>query len=86
MHVILMSERLGPTRSFSVNLWHAGLAAAILVAALVWSGLIGFQFASGEGGSVAITLGARQDQPQVTELARRVGELQARLARLDAKL
>ncbi len=84
MQVILLSDRLGPTRSFSFSLRHVAIVAAVLLATLIWSGFIGFRYASDEGGTVAITLGKRQAQPQVEQLALRVGELQARLARLDA--
>lgn len=83
MQVILLSDRLGPTRTFNFNLRHVLVVTVVLVAALVWSGFLGFRIATGDGASVAITLGKQASQPQLDQLALRVGELQARLARLD---
>lgn len=84
MQIILLSDKLGPTRSYSVNLRHVFLAGALLIAALVWSGFLGFRFANDGSPSMAITLGKTQHNPQVEQLAQKVGELQARMARLTA--
>lgn len=84
MHIILMPEQNGTTRSFHFNLRHVLIVTAILLAALIWSGFLGFRFASDGEAAVAITLGKTQHSPQIEQLALRVGELQARMARLDA--
>ena len=82
MHIIVMSERLGHTRSFHFNPRHFLLAGAALLTALIWSGLLGFHFASNGETAMAITLGKTQRSPQIDQLAIRVGELQAQMARL----
>ena len=83
MQVILLSDH-GPARSFSVNLRHVLLASVLLIAALVWSGFLGFRFANDGSPSMAITLGKASNEGQVEQLALKVGELQARMARLTA--
>lgn len=84
MHIIVMSDRDGPTRTFHFNPRHALIATTVLLAALIWSGFLGFRFASDGGAGVAITLGKAQRAPQIEQLALRVGELQAEMARLSA--
>lgn len=84
MQIIMLSDRLGPARSYSFSLRHALLVAALLVAALVWSGFLGFRFANDGTPAMSITLGRMQQSPQIDQLALRVGELQARMARLNA--
>lgn len=84
MQIILLSDSLGPTRTFHFNPGHALLVAVLLLAALIWSGFLGFRIATDGGPSVAITLGKAQQAPQIEQLALRVGELQAEMARLTS--
>lgn len=84
MQIIILSDTLGPTRTFHFNPRHALLATVVLIAALVWSGFLGFRIATDGGASVAITLGKAQQAPQIEQLALRVGALQAEMARLGS--
>ena len=52
MQIIVMPDRLGPTRTFHFNPRHALIATIILLAALVWSGFLGFRFATDGGAGV----------------------------------
>lgn len=84
MHIILMSDRLGRTFSFRLGRRH-GLALSLLIAgALVWSGAVGFHFGSSNTPTAALQVqaAANQQGPRLDQLALRVGELQARLARI----
>jgi murein DD-endopeptidase MepM/ murein hydrolase activator NlpD len=78
MHIILMSERLGRTLSFRFDRRHGLALAGILLGALIWSGFQGFHF--GEGANTANSQLVASQNPNVDQLALRVGELQARLA------
>ncbi|NTV94952.1 MAG: M23 family metallopeptidase [Thiobacillus sp.] len=84
MHVILMSERQGRTLSFGFGPRHVLVAAGLLLAAVILAGLIGFHFATAGVTSLPAPLSAAATRPQLDQLAMRVGELQARLARLSA--
>jgi murein DD-endopeptidase MepM/ murein hydrolase activator NlpD len=77
-----MSDRLGRTVSLRFGRRHAMLVAGLLLAALFGTGLLGFQFADGK--PVPAGPAAQAGAPQLDQLAMRVGELQARLARLKA--
>jgi len=83
MQVILIADRVGPTRTFSFNLRHVLVVTVVLLAALIWTGFLGFRFASDGEAALAITLG-KSRAPQIEQLAMRVGELQAEMARLSA--
>jgi murein DD-endopeptidase MepM/ murein hydrolase activator NlpD len=81
MHVILMSERLGGTFSFRFDIRHTLFLAGLLLVALVGAALTTYHFAAdAKTGLVADS----QPSPQFDQLAMRIGELQARLARLSA--
>lgn len=82
MHVILMSDRLGHTFSFGLKRYHAWVVLAFALATMIGSGFLGFNIAA--EGRVAQVAQTSETDPQVNELAVRVGELQARLARLNA--
>lgn len=81
MHVILMSDRLGRTVSFSLDYRHGLAVLAVVLAVLVWSGFMAFHLAKDDPpvpeAAAASGHGIRFDQ-----LAQRVGELQARLAHI----
>ncbi len=87
MHVILISDRLGKTFSFQLRRWHGGVLAATLLTVLGGSGLLGFNVAAlltpAANGLSEVASSAAQNL-QIDQLALRVGELQARLARLSA--
>lgn len=81
MHVILMSDRLGRSFSFSLNPRHALFLAGFLLSALLGTGYLGFHFAGGHSATAGLIAGTASN-PRFDQLAMRVGELQARLARL----
>lgn len=85
MHIILMSDRLGRTFSFRLGRRHGVALSMLLIGALVWSGAIGFHFGSGNSAPATlqqVQASAGQQAPRLDQLALRVGELQARLARI----
>lgn len=84
MHVILMSDHQGRTVSFGFDLRHVLALAVGLVAVLVLAVFLGSQLADPRPTTEAAPLSAAISAPQLTQLAVRVGELQARLARLSA--
>ncbi len=87
MHVILISDRLGKTLSFQIRRWHGAVLAGTTLVVLAGSGLLGFNAAAllapAADGISQVASGAAQSL-QIDQLALRVGELQARLARLSA--
>lgn len=83
MQVILLTDRLGPARSFRLDLRLLLLAVTITITGLIWTGYLGFRILSEDTPAVAITLGKPQLTPQIEQLALRVGELQARMERLS---
>lgn len=82
MHVILMSDRLGRSFSFRFGLRQTLVIGGLLLAALLGTGVLAYRLADAE----AVPAGpvAQPGTPQFDQLAMRVGELQARLARLKA--
>ena len=80
MHIILMSERRGRTLSFRLDRRLGLTVAGVLLAALAWSGYLGFHI--GRQDSTASCLLAGNQSPNIDQLALRVGELQARLSRI----
>lgn len=82
MHVILMSDRLGHTFSFGLKRYHAWVVLVFALATMIGAGFLGFNIAA--EGRVALAEQTSETDPQVNELAVRVGELQARLARMNA--
>ncbi|TCJ11873.1 M23 family metallopeptidase [Parasulfuritortus cantonensis] len=84
MHVILMSEGQGRTVSFGLGARHIALFAGVLAVAVLAAAFLGFQYAAGGAPVQTILVPASASGRQVDQLATRVGELQARLARLTA--
>ncbi|HEX8980287.1 MAG TPA: M23 family metallopeptidase [Parasulfuritortus sp.] len=84
MHIILMSERLGRTISFRLDHRHGLALSLFLSGAVAWAAYLGFHF--GSDNSLAVgpqtQTVAQQQGPRLDQLALRVGELQARLARI----
>lgn len=81
MHVILMSDRFGGPLSFRFSVRHALALAGLLLVALAGAAYTTFHYTAGIAPE---PLAETARSPQLDQLAMRIGELQARLARLSA--